>query len=136
MQLKTERSRPIRYEHFDAGEIVFRQGDVGDKLYVIQSGEAGVFRAVADGEPTQVAVHKAGAYFGEMALLSNAPRNATVKALTSLDVLAVAREDFLTLVGSFPELRQVFEDLVRERAVSDETLPASARGGPDRPHLH
>lgn len=130
VQLKTERSRPINYEHFGAGEVVIRQGDVGDKLYVIQSGEAGVFRAVADGEPTQVAVHKPGAYFGEMALLSDAPRNATVKALTPLDVLAVAREDFLTLVGSFPELRVVFEGLVRERAIADDTLPPSARGEP------
>ena len=61
-------------------------------------------------------MHKAGAYFGETALLSDAPRNATVKALTSLDVLTIAREDFLTLVGSFPELRTVFERLARERA--------------------
>ena len=134
VQLKTERSRPIRYEHFDAGEVVVCQGDVGDKLYVIQSGEAEVLKAVADGELTRVAVHKAGAYFGEMALFSDEPRNATVRALTSLDVLAVARKDFLTLVGSFPELRQVFESLVRERA-TDETLPASTRGGPDRSHV-
>ena len=120
VQLNTDRSRPITTEHFDTGQFVIRQGDVGDKLYVIQSGEAAVLKSVEGGEPVQVNVLKAGAYFGEMALLGNEPRVASIQASTPLDVLAIAREDFLTLIGSFPELRRVFEDLVRERA---DTLP-------------
>ena len=116
VQLNTDRSQPITTEHFDTGEFVIRQGDVGDKLYVIQSGEAAVLKTEEGGAPVRVTVLKAGAYFGEMALLGNEPRVASIQALTPLDVLTIARDDFLTLIGSFPELRRVFEDLVRERA--------------------
>ena len=116
VQLNTARSRPITTEHFDVGELVVREGDVGDKLYVIQSGEAAVLKAREGAEPEQVAVLKAGAYFGEMALLANEPRGASVQALTPLNVLTIAREDFLTLIDSFPELRRVFEDLVHARS--------------------
>ncbi len=116
VQLNTERSRPITTEHFGAGELVVRQGDVGDKLYVIQRGEAAVLKARAGQEPERVAVLKAGEYFGEMALLANEPRGASVRALTPLDVLTIARDDFLTLIDSFPELRRVFDDLVRTRS--------------------
>ncbi len=51
-----------------------------------------------------------------MALLADEPRGASVRALTPLDVLTIAREDFLTLIDSLPELRRVFEDLVQARA--------------------
>ena len=51
-----------------------------------------------------------------MALLADEPRGASVRALTPLDVLTIAREDFLTLIDSFPELRRVFDDLVHARS--------------------
>jgi NADH:quinone reductase (non-electrogenic) len=115
VQLKTDRTQAIGYEHFDAGEYVVRQGDVGDKLYIIKKGEVEVLKARAGASDERVAVLKGGDSFGEMALLTGAPRTATVRSMTPLDVMVVGREDFLALIGSFPELRAIFEELGRKR---------------------
>jgi len=66
----------VKYKKFEA---VFRQGDAGDSFFMVRSGEAGVY--VFDGkEQNQIAVLKAGDYFGENALLRDEPRTATVMA--------------------------------------------------------
>jgi CRP-like cAMP-binding protein len=52
-------------------------------------------------------------YFGETALLTDAPRNATVRTLTAVEATVVARSDFLALVSCFPELHKVFGGLAR-----------------------
>ncbi|MFW3172443.1 MFS transporter [Geodermatophilus sp. CPCC 206100] len=79
-----------------AGEAVFRQGDVGDRYYVIESGEAEV---VGDG--SVVAVLGAGEGFGEIALLRRSRRTATVVARTDLRLRALPSDRFLPVVLGF-----------------------------------
>jgi len=76
-----------------AGQAVFMQGDVGDRYYVIQSGEADV---VGDG--SIVATLGPGEGFGEIALLRNTRRTATVIARSALELRALATERFLSVV--------------------------------------
>ncbi len=76
-----------------AGEAVFRQGDPGDRYYVIREGEAEVS---VDGAP--VAKIGRGAGFGELALLYGRPRSATVTALSDLTLAALGRNEFAWLV--------------------------------------
>jgi len=76
-----------------AGEAVFHQGDAGDRFYVIVGGEAEV---TVDGlERPSLG---AGGYFGEIALLRDVPRTATITALSDLDLLAIERDDFIAAV--------------------------------------
>jgi NADH:quinone reductase (non-electrogenic) len=111
VQLKIERTAAIAREHFDAGEVVVQQGDFGDKLYFIEAGEAEVVTEDPKSTPERLAILGPGAYFGEMALLTDAPRNATVRTLTAVDALVLGRGDFLALISSIPELRTVFDRL-------------------------
>src|SRR5206468_3082699 len=74
-----------------AAEDVFREGDPGDRFYVIESGEADI----------EGGRHGRGAYFGEIALLREVPRTATVHAVTKLDLLALERDDFLAAVTGY-----------------------------------
>ena len=76
-----------------AGEAVFGQGDHGDRFYAIAEGEAGV---TIDGE--ELAALSAGDWFGEIALLRDVPRTATITARTDLDLLALERDDFIAAV--------------------------------------
>ena len=76
-----------------AGEAVFRQGDHGDRFYAIAEGEAGV---TIDGE--ELPALSAGDWFGEIALLRDVPRTATITARTDLDLLALERDDFIAAV--------------------------------------
>lgn len=100
------RTRGTSEVHFEAGETVFRQGDTGDLVYVIVSGEVQAIREDPDGEDQVLATMGEGEYFGEMALLSDAPRTATVRAVTDLDAIAMARADFATLYAYLPNLRE------------------------------
>ncbi len=110
VQLRIQTSPNLVNEHYEAGEILFEQGDMGTCFYVIREGEVEV---VIDGR--RVALLGPGQYVGEMALLSNSPRNATVRATRSTDVLAVARNDFGRLLENLPELRAAVVAVARQR---------------------
>jgi NADH dehydrogenase len=111
VQIKATRESGIVRQHFDAGEVVFHQGDLGDNVYVIEKGQCEVLRG-----DEHVADLGAGEYFGEMAVLGNLSRNATVRAATAADVLLIPRGDFHKLKTSVPAFGAVFEDLARLRA--------------------
>ena len=116
VQLEAQGSAGIVREHFEPGQEVFEQGDVGDRVYVVLSGAAEVVR---DGQ--RVAQLARGDYFGEMAVLGGAQRNATVRCVEPMDVLALPQREFAMLSGSIPELRQTFEAKADQRARSLES---------------
>src|SRR5262249_33249956 len=115
VQLKTDTPVGLRREHFEAGATIFHEGDRGDLLYVVLEGEVEVLQSVAGrGEVTLRRLGR-GECFGEIALISDRPRTATVRSLTPVNVLAVDREAFQTLFASLPPLRGFFEQLIAAR---------------------
>lgn len=116
VQLKTGRSAMINRQHFDPGQVIFKQEDVGDLVYAIVKGEVEIVRE-SPGEPeARLATLGPGQWFVEMALLSRAPRSATVRSLTPLDMLTLDQEGFTALFTHIPALHQLFLDLIRERS--------------------
>jgi cAMP-dependent protein kinase regulator len=94
---------------FAAGETLMNQGDDGDYFYIVESGEAHIFVKI-EGEQKKVKECTAGDSFGELALMYNAPRAATVKAVTDLQTWAVDRQTFkLTLMESTINKRNRYE---------------------------
>ncbi len=114
-QLKTEHPEGIRREHFEANEIIFREGDRGDWLYVLVDGEVEVIKHLAGQGDVTLRRLCAGECFGEIALVSDRPRSATVRSLTSVNVLAVDRDAFHSLFSNLPPLRGFFEQLIEAR---------------------
>jgi ABC-type multidrug transport system fused ATPase/permease subunit len=90
-------------QHFDEGQVVFRQGDSGDHAYVIIEGKADVVLESAGGEST-VATLGRNEVFGEMALLSNMPRTTTIRAKTPLVLLSFSQDVFLRMVEENSEI--------------------------------
>jgi hypothetical protein len=86
-------AREARPVSFPAGGVVVREGDPGDEFYAICAGEVAVDRG-----GTHLATRGPGDGFGELALLFDAPRTATVTAITPVDLLAIGREAFLVAV--------------------------------------
>jgi hypothetical protein len=115
------RTRGVAQVRFEPGEVVFRQGDRGDLVYTIVSGEAEVIREEPDGTERLLATMGPGEYFGEMALISEAPRTATVRAKTELEAVSMGRADFTTLYAYVPGLRQRVETLMRKRAANTDS---------------
>jgi len=82
-----------------AGDIIIYEGDEGDYFYLLHRGEADVLILDKEtGENNKVAVLKAGAAFGEDALLSNRPRSSTIKMNTDGILLCLSKEDFIELI--------------------------------------
>jgi putative nucleotidyltransferase with HDIG domain len=92
-----------------AQQNLFQQGDTGEALYVIVSGEIEIIQTL-DGTPIRLSVFRAGEYFGEMALLDDAPRSATARTLQDSVLLQVRKQDFLALLSEHPGL---FTDAAR-----------------------
>jgi NADH dehydrogenase len=118
VQLKILTASSIAQQHFEPGEIVFSEGDLGDSVYVIRAGECEVLRETARG-PQRLAVLRQGDYFGEMAVLADASRNATVRAISALEVLVISKPMFDMLKANVPAFRDVFQGLADRRAGLD-----------------
>lgn len=131
VQLRVGGTRGLSREHYEPGEEVFRQGELGDRLYLILGGEVDVVRE-EQGESRVLARLGPGQWFGEMALLQHTIRNASVRCVASLDVLSLPREEFGVLAAHLPDLRQRFSAIAAEREAAvpqaaarpEETVPA------------
>jgi NADH dehydrogenase len=110
VQLRTQPSDNIASVHYAAGEVIFEQGDVGDNMFVVRSGEVEVLRG-----GQRIAVLREGQYFGEMALASDEPRSATVRAVKPSNLLAISKADFKKLLGTFPELSGEIGRVIQSR---------------------
>jgi CRP/FNR family cyclic AMP-dependent transcriptional regulator len=88
---------------FDAGERLFRQGDPGDAAYILLEGEADVV-IESNGAPLPVARLHRGDIVGEIAILCDVPRTASVVAATRLVTLRIAKENFFNLVTQYPQV--------------------------------
>jgi len=103
-------------EKFEAGAHVVVQADEGDKFYIIVRGKVEVIvRNVQTGESKKVALLEDGDHFGEIALLHNVPRTASVVSQTPCVCLALSSEDFHPLVARFPQIREALEASLRRR---------------------
>jgi CRP-like cAMP-binding protein len=126
------------------GSPVFRQGEPGDRFYVVTGGRAEVFVEQPDGRELLVDQLGAGQYFGEMALLGRRPRRATVRAAADgpLEAIALDAAMFGRLVAESPGLRDQLQSLIDLRQahnqvaaladVGHEALRQLAAGAPTR----
>jgi NADH:ubiquinone reductase (H+-translocating) len=125
VQLNLGGGRGATQAHYEPGEAVFEEGDTGDSLFMILSGEVEVSKRVG-GETQHIGMLGPGEYFGEMALLGRGPRSAGTRAATPLDLLVLPGSDFAALAESMSEFRGQFEQISRARAEADEARTASS----------
>jgi CRP/FNR family transcriptional regulator/CRP/FNR family cyclic AMP-dependent transcriptional regulator len=94
----------MRRRSFRAGEAIFHRDDPGQVLYVIRDGHVRIRLTSAEGQEIALAVFGPGESFGEMAILDNQPRSADAIAIDKVEVYALQRQDFVTVIGSHPEI--------------------------------
>ena len=86
-------------ERWTAGDVVFEEGDVADRFYIVTAGSVEVWKDYGRPDRHLLAVHGQGHLFGEMALVDHLPRSATVVAREPTDVLYIARGDFHAIIS-------------------------------------
>eukprot|EP00930_Biecheleria_cincta_P039988 TRINITY_DN27435_c0_g1_i1.p1 TRINITY_DN27435_c0_g1~~TRINITY_DN27435_c0_g1_i1.p1 ORF type:complete len:993 (-),score=177.83 TRINITY_DN27435_c0_g1_i1:110-2992(-) len=106
----------LRPHTFDKGQHIITEGEVGDKLYIVERGTCEVLKKINDRSITVGQLGK-GAFFGEIAVLYDMPRTATVRAQTSVIALSLSRDDLKTQLSD--------EDLDRMRVIARTQVFAS-----------
>jgi hypothetical protein len=109
-------------ETFMPGEIIINEGDAGDKFYIVLSGKTEARRVGKHGRNIRLGIMNEGNYFGEIALLMDSPRVASVEALTPTSVLGLGRKDFDKLLKDAPGLKEQLISVMEERERLRSTL--------------
>lgn len=92
----------LRRRRYRAGEPVFREGDPGTALYIVETGEVKILLGGSEGKEVALALLGPGEFFGELALLDGEPRSADAVATVAGEVLVLPREDFLRFLREVP----------------------------------
>ena len=115
-------------ETFRKGKVIFNEGDEGDALYLISKGSVMVSKRIGGKEVT-LAYVAAGNYVGEMALMSDLNRTATIKAAVDCETIKIDGEIFRKLVDENPSLQKEIEEKYGERIVSTEKMIEQPEAG-------
>jgi len=104
----------MQCETFESGHVIIRQGEIGDKFYTIESGSVDVTAEKA-GQPLKSLTLGPGDFFGEVALLTGAPRNATVTAREQVQVFTLAKDHFEEALRRSKTLEERLRDVLLRR---------------------
>jgi CRP-like cAMP-binding protein len=113
----------LKYAQFAKGNIISKQGAIAHWLYIIINGEAEVFIEAANGEKRSLNVLSKGNFFGEMGMMTGAPRTATVVAKTDVECYRLDKEAFEEILLARPAIAdEVSQILVMRRTQLDSAL--------------
>ena len=102
---RMEVAEALEQQEYKDGDVIIKEGDSGNTFYIVERGSVKcVQQPTAGSEPVELCVLKAGDYFGEIALLTNRPRAASVIATTDTKVLCIRRKTFMRVMGPVSEL--------------------------------
>jgi len=107
---------------FAEGEVILREGDEGDSLFIVEHGQVRVMLSRQNGLSEQVAQLGPGDFFGEMSLLTGSPRSATVIAVRQTDCLTIHKPDLHALLESRPAIAVEIANVVSRRQTELESV--------------
>jgi CRP-like cAMP-binding protein len=125
----------LRLRRFLPGAVILREGEPGDSFFLLARGKVRITKQVG-GERLALARLGDGAVFGEMALVSSAPRSATVEALTQVDALELTREDLGRHAGKLVGVARALLRFTRARMLSNAMALSPVFGGLTQAERH
>ncbi len=93
----------MKRKEFKAGDLIFREGDPGDELYVVVKGGVSIFIIDKEGKEVVLSEIMAGNFFGEMSIIEQAPRSATCRVIEDSVFLVMHADDFMRITRTMPE---------------------------------
>ncbi len=112
----------LESESFAEGDRIVRQGESGSSMYVIARGAVQILKEIENQPPDLLAILVAGGFFGEIALLDESPRTATVRAASPCTMLRLRRRNLETLMDITPDIRSAVQRAYKERLAALESL--------------
>ena len=113
---------------FKKDDIIIKQGEPGIGLFIISSGNVKIIKELANGEKIEVSEHGPGEFIGEMSVIDNAPRSASVVAFENTDCLVLSAWDFKARLKAHPEIAlELLPVIVKRFRETNEKLLAFSR---------
>jgi cAMP-dependent protein kinase regulator len=109
--------------HFEAGQIIVRQGDRADHFFIIVRGQVAVTHQDDSGRESEIAHLSDGDYFGEVGLMEGGTRTASVRAKTAVDVMVLDRASFSKWLSEAPFISQELKQTAQQRAAGSQSPP-------------
>lgn len=111
-----------RYEkRLTRGEVLFKEGDRGEEMYLIRSGKIKLSKG-SEEEERVVAIFKDGDFFGEMALIDASPRGTTAVAIEDTSLMIIDKESFHTRIGENPLFEHIIHSLTKRLRAANEKI--------------
>jgi hypothetical protein len=115
-KVKSTLSKKMRLHRYrEPGEVLFRQGDPGNSLFIVIEGEVGIWIAREDGQLVEVARSKAGSFFGEVSLLTGSARTASVVVATPALIGEITTQHILPFLRKNPDMVQSMTTVITQR---------------------
>ena len=130
----SEKANPFAkfLSHHSKGDYIFREGDEGDEMYIIQTGRVSIQKVIR-GKKTPLTVLEKGDFFGEMSVLERLPRTADAEAIEDADLISINSATFGEMIRSNPEIAvrmlRKYSMRMREFAEQLEVMMVSRDGG-------
>lgn len=125
--IRIDHANRVQDAFISAGTYVFRKGDPATDFYVIEKGEVEVLRQLDDdSSPVAVALFGPGDFFGEMALVEDRPRGASVRARTDVELTVIGKSMFAKMSRVLAPLHQQVATAIRKRTTMQQRLPLSS----------
>lgn len=106
-------TRSAELKYVKAGERVFNQADPGDSFFIVYSGKIRILRINERQKEVNLGIRTRGDHFGETALISEAPRNATARAVEDTVLISIDKTSFHQYIFAKPEIREHFDKFIR-----------------------
>ena len=114
-------------KNFPKGRTIVSEGEPSQSLYILLSGRAKVQRSDSEGKEVILAVLGSGEFFGEMSLIDDAPRSASIITLESCDFMALNKDSFKSMLMQSPEVcMQIMRGLVKRLREADKKIETLA----------
>jgi CRP-like cAMP-binding protein len=123
----------FRSVQIPAGTKILTEGEPGKEMFILCAGKVEVYREGQDGRAAVLSVSESGDHFGEVALLKDEPRNASVRALTPVLVLQLDKSDFEALLTEQPKMREMLEAAAAARTGKEEVAVELTTTGDGEP---
>lgn len=120
-EAKAYLSKHMHGHRLPANEIIVRQGEAGNSLFILVEGVVGVRVSSKEGEQIEVARLGAGNFFGEMALLTGEERTATVISLTDTFLFEITKADIAPLIAKQPEVSELVSKVLTQRQMMTQS---------------
>ena len=126
-----KKSAPAQFtREVKAGEVIFKEGDLGTEMFIIHEGKVEILKQVEGGESKPLVAFEKGDFFGEMAILEDLPRTATARALTPATLLTINGSTFDQMLRANPEIAVRMMRKLSRRLRETDLLLKQALGVP------